>query len=270
MAKAGWRIALVLAIVLTSLWPALLASPSTAEAQGDPRFFGQTGYRIDNDAFYDYFNRRGGIQSFGYPVSRTFRLQGFTVQFFQRAVMQLAPDGSARLLNLLDPGLLNYTTFNNAVVPAHDPALVAKAPAPGSPSYATGILDYVRQNAPDTWNGKPVSFGSTFFSLPNDAALELWGVPTSQPAYDPANQSFVYQRFQRGIMHYDAGCNCTQAILLADYLKSIITGVNLPADLDAQAQASPYYKQYNNAQPNGLNRPAQLPTTNMQFAFDPQ
>ena len=37
-------------------------------------------------------------------------------------------------------------------------------------------------------------------------------------------------------MHYDKGCNCTQGLLLADYLKSILTGQNLPADLDAQVQ----------------------------------
>ena len=29
-------------------------------------------------------------------------------------------------------------------------------------------------------------------------------------------------------MHYDAGCKCTQGLLLADYLKSILTLRNLP------------------------------------------
>ena len=57
---------------------------------------------------------------------------------------------------------------------------------------------------------------------------ELWGVPTSQPAYDPTNSGFVYQRFQRGIMHYDSATNLTQGLLLADYLKAILTGENLP------------------------------------------
>ena len=27
--------------------------------------------------------------------------------------------------------------------------------------------------------------------------LELWGAPTSEPARDPKNNNFVYQRFQR-------------------------------------------------------------------------
>ena len=40
-------------------------------------------------------------------------------------------------------------------------------------------------------------------------------------------------------MHYDKGCGCTQGLLLADYLKALITGVNLPADLAAQADEEP-------------------------------
>ncbi|MGH2367148.1 MAG: hypothetical protein ACRDI2_03030, partial [Chloroflexota bacterium] len=38
----------------------------------DERFFSATGYRIDNDAIWDYFQARGGVATFGYPVSRTF------------------------------------------------------------------------------------------------------------------------------------------------------------------------------------------------------
>ena len=37
-------------------------------------------------------------------------------------------------------------------------------------------------------------------------------------------------------MHYDDGCKCTQGLLLGDYLKALITGENLPIDLEAQAQ----------------------------------
>jgi hypothetical protein len=40
-------------------------------------------------------------------------------------------------------------------------------------------------------------------------------------------------------MHYDRGCHCTQGLLLTDYLKHLLTGEYLPADLAAQAAASP-------------------------------
>src|SRR5205807_5097017 len=83
-------------------------APTTA-ATSDPRFFSQTGYRIDTDAFWNFFQQRGSVRTFGYPVSRTFMLDGFQVQIFQREVMQLQSDGSVQTLNLLDPGLMPYT-----------------------------------------------------------------------------------------------------------------------------------------------------------------
>src|ERR687885_582143 len=73
---------------------ALLSPTFTATAQQDPRFFSQTNFRVDNDAFWTFFQSRGGVRTFGYPVSRSFKLDGFTVQIFQRIVMQLQPDGS--------------------------------------------------------------------------------------------------------------------------------------------------------------------------------
>ena len=42
-------------------------------------------------------------------------------------------------------------------------------------------------------------------------------------------------------MHYDDACKCTQGLLLADYLKALLSGENLPADLAAQASGSPLY-----------------------------
>ncbi|HEY8691667.1 MAG TPA: hypothetical protein VIR57_02900, partial [Chloroflexota bacterium] len=71
--------------------PGATATPNPSTPH-DNRFFSQTGFRIDNDAFWSYFNARGGVSSFGYPSSRTFQFLGFQSQFFQRRVMQLGPD----------------------------------------------------------------------------------------------------------------------------------------------------------------------------------
>ena len=119
----------------------------------DGRYFPQTGYRIDNDTVWGYFRRRGGITAFGYPTSRTFLFQGFSVQFFQRRIGQLGPDGQARLLNLLDPGLLPYASFNFSTFPGVDSALVATAP---NPTDQPAVLAWVRQHAPDVVAGAPV------------------------------------------------------------------------------------------------------------------
>jgi YVTN family beta-propeller protein len=248
----------------------------------DGRYFPQTGYRIDADVISDYFNRRGGVLAFGYPVSRTFLFQGFPIQIFQRRVVQLDANGHARLLNLLDSGGLPYTRFNGATFPSIDPGLVASGPAS---SDAVAVLAFVRANAPDSFGGRPVDFGQTFFAavpyvmaFPNggDANLlpgfdlELWGVPTSRPTPDPNNYNFVFLRFQRGIMMYDATCTCTQGVLLADYLKSILTGQNLPPDLDAEAQTRPFYHQYDPARLTGVHDPIRLPGSDLTYAFTPE
>lgn len=260
-----------------------------AAAQPVSRYFSQTGFAVDNDAFWNYFNGRGGLATFDYPTSRAFMFEGFLTQFFQRQVMQLAPNGAVRLLNLLDPGLLPYRTFNFSTFPAYDATLAAQLTAPGSPGYVAAVQSAIATNAPDTWQGQPVNFAHSFATTvspaqasPNLPAtdpqvtsllplihLEIWGVPTSTPAFDPGNHNFVYLRWQHGVMQYDAGCSCTQGVLLADYLKAIITGKNLPADLAAEAATSPLLGQYNAAKPLWLNRPDALPGTDLTNAFEP-
>jgi hypothetical protein len=248
----------------------------------DERYFAQTGYRVDDNVVWDYFNRRGAVSTFGYPVSRPFRFRGFMVQFFQRRVVEIGENGQARQINLLDPGLLPLTRFNGATVPGPDTAYMTAAPPP-TDSNAT--LAFVAARAPDQFDGRMVTFLTTFnntvtmqIAYPQGGGspallpginLEMWGVPTSGPAYDPNNRNFIYQRFQRGIMHYDVGCNCTQGILLADYLKAVLTGQNLPADVDEQARSTQFYKQYDASFPGWVRNPGVLPNTDMTNAFTP-
>jgi len=261
--------------------PSPQAAPTAAPA--DPRAFAQTGFRIDNDKFWDYFNRRGGVRIFGYPVSKEFMLLGFKVQFFQREVMQLRADGTVVTMNLLDDSMVPYTRMNFSTFPGPDGAMAAAAPKPGSDGYFDKLLAFVKDKSPDQWNGLPVNFYQTFMNTVKyqDAYpdgkqdpgimpainLEMWGAPISAPAYDPNDKNFVYLRFQRGIMHFDSTTGTTQGLLLGDYLKAIITGINLPPDLADQAKGSRFFMQYNPTAPNGMNRPADLPGTNMAGAF---
>jgi N-acetylmuramoyl-L-alanine amidase len=251
----------------------------------DPRTFTQTGYRIAEDAFWNYFQMRGGLRSFGYPVSNTFYLYGTRVQIFQRQIMQLRPDGSAQTMNILDDGLLPYTHMNGSTFPAPDPSVIAQSPKPDDPDYLPRAMDFVRATAPDTFDGQPVNFSKTFFSsittqdaFPNGAPpggdalvpyfnLEIWGLPTAKPAHDPTNPDFIYQRFQRGIMHYDKSCGCTQGLLLADYVKALFTGQNLPADLANEASGSKLANQFKPNAPQWLARAGDLPGSDLTNAF---
>ena len=261
------------------------ASLAAAPRADDPRAFPETGFRVADDAFWAYFGGRGGVENLGYPVSRRFTLQGFGVQVFQRAVLQEQPDGSVQPLNLLDEGLLPYTRVNGSTFPAAAGDLEMATPQTDQPDYARRVVEFVRAAAPDTWQGLPVNFGSTFFgtvtcrdAFPRGGCqesllplldLELWGAPTSAPAFDPHNHDVVYQRFQRGILQYDPSCRCTQGVLLGDLFKSLLTGQDLPADLAAEAAASPYLRQYDPTRPQGLAHPERLADTDLTDAFSP-
>ena len=265
--------------------PASPPQPAPAPVPNDARYFQQTGYRIGEDAFWNYFRVRGGVRSFGYPVSNVFPLFGMKVQIFQRQILQLRPDGGVQTMNVLDDGLLPYTRMNGSTFPAPDPAVIGQSPKPDAPDYLAQTLDFVRSMAPDSFEGEPVNFAKTFFSsvtaqdaFPNGIPdggeglvpyfnLEIWGLPTSKPARDPTNPNFIYQRFQRGIMHYDKGCGCTQGLLLADFVKSLMTGRNLPPDLAEQAKSSKLIGQFKPGQPQSLARPGDLPGSDLSNSF---
>jgi hypothetical protein len=204
------------------------------------RYFPETGFAVRSDAFWDFFRKRGGVATFGYPASSALTHDGFTVQVFQRAVMQEWPDGHVALLNLLDGDAALALDALNPALPAADPALVAAAPATDDPDYARAALAFVRANVPNVWSGEPVGFldayegtvgaedafprGGGDPSLLAGFSLEVWGLPTSRPVRDPSNHAFVFQRFQRGILHYDAATGTTQGILLGDEWKRARSG----------------------------------------------
>jgi hypothetical protein len=267
--------------------PAPIASPPALVH--DSRYFNETRFRIDDDAIYSYFNARGMVEAFGFPVSRTFTFLGCAVQIFQRQIAQRCGNTVA-LMNVLDPEIFPYTRVNGSTFPAPDEQLKNSTPPVSSPTYATDIVTFVRNNAPDMFMGQPVNFGQTFFTTVSSQAagttdpnllalydLEIWGAPISRPAPDPGNSNFIYQRFQRGIMHYAVGQG-TRGILLADYVKQIMIGPNLPRggtnpnlplDLAQQAANSPFFSQYCPGGTRWLCRPSDMPTSDLTFAFEP-
>lgn len=262
--------------------PAPTAQPAEAPAvPHDARYFAETRYRIDNDQIWNYFNARGGIDIFGFPVSRTFTFLGCTSQIFQRQIAQVCQGTGARLMNVLDD-LFPYTQVNFAHFPDVNQDMKNGTPGVGEPNYDTRMLDFVRANAPDTFSGLNVRFQSTFFGLitaamlgTNDQGivnitnLEVWGAPISPPQFDPNNQDFVYQRFQRGIMHHIASQNSTRAVLLADYVKQLMRdSEELPIDLREQAQNDRLFRQYCPGAPQWVCRPDVLPASDLTFAFE--
>ncbi|MCA1646213.1 MAG: hypothetical protein LC797_12405 [Chloroflexi bacterium] len=240
-----------------------VAAPNAPPIVHDDRYFSQTGYRIDNDQVWGFFNQYGGLSTFGYPVSRQFTFLGCPVQMFQRQIIQVCDGQGAALINMLDPDIFPYTQVNGSTFPAPDTTLKNNTPQVGSPTYSDDMNRFIQANVPDTALGQPVNFNQTFNSL---GGLTIWGAPISSPQADPGNANFIYQRFQRGIMHYVVGQG-TQSILLADYLKSILMNKDVPTDLMAQSRETRFFNQYAPGATLWLARPSELPGTDLTFAF---
>jgi hypothetical protein len=259
-------------------------APPEYEADAQTSCFSETGFCVTNPAFAEYFRLRGGVRILGYPVSRSFTLDGFEVQFFQRVVLQMQ-GSTVQRLNVLDPNIMPMTRANQSVFPQADAALAASAPQVGTADYPRQVVEFVRRVAPDAWNGQQVGYFALFnTTVPVDIAfagqtpnpdlvtllnLEIWGLPTSKPAPDPGNGGFIYQRFQRGIMHYRAEVPVTEGILVGEYLKAVMTGRALPPDLAEDMQRSRFLGQYKPGSDGWLARPAELPNTDLTAAFKP-
>jgi len=231
----------------------------------DAQYYSQTGFRVDDQAV-GFFQSRGAVDTFGYPISRLHTFLGCPVQMFQRLIIQLCPGQGPALINLLDPEIFPYTRVNGSVFPSPDDQLKAQTPPVGSPEYAN-ILSFIQNNTPDQFNGQPVNFWQTFGAR---GGLEVLGAPISHPQPDPTNANFIYMRFQRVILHYRAGIG-TEPLLLADYLKQIMLGPNapnLPQDLQQQASGSRFYAQYCRGGTRWICRPDALPGSDLTFAFE--
>ena len=231
----------------------------------DAQYYSQTGYRVDDQAVA-FFQSRGAVDTFGYPISRLFTFLGCPVQMFQRLIIQLCPGQGPALINSLDPEIFPYTRVNGSVFPSPDDQLKAQTPAVGTPEYAN-ILTFIQSVTPDQFNGQPVNFWQTFQAR---GGLEVLGAPISRPQPDPTNANFIYMRFQRVILHYRAGIG-TEPLLLADYLKQVILGPSapsLPPDLQQQSSSSRFFNQYCRGGTRWLCRPGDLAGTDLTFAFE--
>ena len=104
--KLHWRNVAFLLLTLALLFSILPASAAPpAQASGDwpiqgGRFFtqaagGQGGFSVvDNSEarFWSEFQRLGGLDTVGYPISRRFVYDGFVTQAFQKLVLQWRPE----------------------------------------------------------------------------------------------------------------------------------------------------------------------------------
>ena len=96
--RLGNRLLGVLALAASLIGVSILVSAPGSAGAREPECFTQTGFCIAAPDFQEYFHLRGGVSTFGYPISREFSLLGFRVQVFQGHLAQILPNNRIQLI----------------------------------------------------------------------------------------------------------------------------------------------------------------------------
>lgn len=107
------------------------------------------------------------------------------------------------------PSVNAAETVNGLTVPSPDPVMALVAPHSDQPDYAARMSVFLQATVPDVWNDQPVGFLSAYTTM---GGQDVLGLPTSRPAADPNNADFVYQRFQGGLLFFNASNGTTQIL----------------------------------------------------------
>jgi hypothetical protein len=172
-------------------------------------FFTQTGgqagrgYRVGDDAgarLWSEFRRLGGVDALGYPASRRFNWDGFTVQVFQKAILQWRPElGRAVFVNVLD----------RLSAAGKDDFLFAErmTPRPLDPAADTGLAWPAVVARHQSILSQDAAIRAAYFADP--APLDRFGLPLSFADMGPALvvrcQRAVFQRWTADVPWARAG-----------------------------------------------------------------
>ncbi len=184
------RIVLVAGLVALTLL--LVLVPFTLYAQETERYFSETGHTVKGE-FLAYFNQHGGLRIFGFPITEQFIMNGRTVQYFQRARLDLFPEN--QVSQRVQLGKLGEE-------------LGKKTP----PGMAPGPNIYYQRFYPETGHTVAYAFLNFFDS---NGGVAVFGYPISD--YGPENgNGRIVQYFQRGKLEWYPELATEQRVQLAD------------------------------------------------------
>lgn len=150
---AGLAIAAIMAVTLVAVLADLGLS---IQAQGTEQYFSETGHFV-RSPFYEFFIAYGGVSIFGYPITEQLEDQtaGTTVQYFQRARMEVAPGGEIRLTELAKLMGYGLPSLPQDQIPADSPRQ-RYFPATGHTS-AYAFLAFYDANGGERILGYPIT-----------------------------------------------------------------------------------------------------------------
>lgn len=127
------------------------AAPLPAGYGSSVRYFPETGHNVSN-AFLQFWNTRGGLTIFGYPLTEAFSLSGVTYQWFQRARFEFR--GSQVELGLIGS---EWLAGKPTVPAAPPPALRTRYFPQTQQTVAGAFLDYYERKGGEALFGLPIS-----------------------------------------------------------------------------------------------------------------
>jgi hypothetical protein len=212
-------------ILVVFLAATLLASGVAARSPQSPddcKYFPETGHRVCGE-FLDFFNSRGGLEIFGYPLTEAFEDEtrgGLYVQYFQRTRMEFRPDNpdgyKVELGLLVDE--LGYD---------FPPARPERIPS------SNGVLHYYFSET-----GHVISFAFLDY-FRDHGGVDIFGYPRSEFMYEGGR---VVQYFQRGRMEWHPESSVGSQMRLANLGEVYIERFGVPGNFDDPVPAPLRYE----------------------------
>ncbi len=165
------------ALMAAVLWqgPALAFPESYPIESG--YYFGQTGHSVTGK-FWEFYQQKGGLRVFGYPISESLQERGITVQYFERVRMELIePPQGDPFVRVADLGRQLTAGRRFAPVPA----------SPDTPDcrYFPATGHYLAHGFKSFWDQM--------------GGLEVFGMPISEEIEE---NGLVVQYFERARFEY--------------------------------------------------------------------
>lgn len=202
-------IAVTMAVVLLNVSGVRAAHPR-AQA-GTCEYFAETGHYVC-DEFLEFFETRGGLEIFGYPITEAFDdpTRGLWVQYFEQSRMELHPYNPEPYRVL--PGLLV-----DELGYGFPPATAAQIP-----TFNTNLTHYF----PETNHTVSHAFLNYFRE---HGGVDVFGYPCSEFMYE---DGYMVQYFQRARMEWHPEARPGPQMYLADLGRIYVERFGLPGDQD--------------------------------------
>jgi hypothetical protein len=210
--RAGKDVRHLLAVVIVaSLLMGSIAATHSQTPNGTCEYFTETGHYVC-DEFLEFFETRGGLEIFGYPLTEAFDdpVRGLRVQYFQRARMELHP--------------YNQTPYNVQLGLLNDELGYISSPINPDerPAFNSSVHHYFSET------GHIVSYAFLKY-FREKGGVDIFGYPRSEFMYE---DGYIVQYFQRARMEWHPEAASGSQMHLTNIGEIYIEKFGLPGDYD--------------------------------------